>query len=77
MRASPAPRALPLATKNGAEDRTTCSATSDSASKTAGILVDRENVRRYVNQGVGFLYVHANNFLAKGAADFADLLGRK
>ncbi len=47
------------------------------ASKTAGILVDRENVRRYVDQGVGFLYVHANDFLAKGAADFADLLGRR
>ncbi len=45
--------------------------------KTAGILVDRENVRRYVDRGVGFLYVHANDFLAKGAADFADLLGRR
>jgi 2-keto-3-deoxy-L-rhamnonate aldolase RhmA len=47
------------------------------AGKTAGILVDRENVRRYVNQGVGFLYAHANDFLARGAADFADLIGRK
>ena len=47
------------------------------AGKTAGILVDRENVRRYLDQGVGFLYVHANDFLAKGAADFADLLGRR
>lgn len=47
------------------------------AGKTAGILVDRENVWRYVDQGVGFLYVHANDFLAKGAADFANLLGRK
>ncbi len=47
------------------------------AGKTAGILVDRENVRRYVNQGVGFLYVHANDFLAKGATDFADLIGRR
>ena len=45
------------------------------AGKTTGILVDRENVLRYVDQGVGFLYVHANDFLAKGAADFADLLG--
>ena len=47
------------------------------AGKVAGILVDRDNVRRYVDQGVGFLYVHANDFLAKGAADFADLLGRR
>jgi 2-keto-3-deoxy-L-rhamnonate aldolase RhmA len=47
------------------------------AGKTAGILVDRDNVRRYVDQGVGFLYVHANDFLAKGATDFADLLGRR
>ena len=47
------------------------------AGKVAGILVDRDNVRRYLDQGVGFLYVHANDFLAKGAADFADLLGRR
>ncbi|MEE8502569.1 MAG: aldolase/citrate lyase family protein [Kiloniellales bacterium] len=47
------------------------------AGKTAGILVDRDNVRRYVDRGVGFLYAHANDFLAKGATDFADLLGRR
>jgi 2-keto-3-deoxy-L-rhamnonate aldolase RhmA len=47
------------------------------AGKTAGILVDRDNVQRYLDQGVGFLYVHANDFLTRGAADFADLLGRK
>ncbi len=44
------------------------------AGKTAGILVDRDNARRYVDQGVGFLYVHANDFLSRGAADFAELL---
>ncbi len=47
------------------------------AGKTVGILVDRNNVQRYVDQGVGFLYVHVNDLLARGAADFADLLGRK
>lgn len=47
------------------------------AGKTAGILVDRDNARRYIDQGVGFLYAHANDFLSHGAADFADLLGRR
>ena len=47
------------------------------AGKAAGILVDRENVGRYRDQGVQFLYAHANAFLSHGAVDFADLLGRR
>jgi 4-hydroxy-2-oxoheptanedioate aldolase len=43
-----------------------------SAGKVAGILVDRDNTRGYVDKGVGFLYGHANDFLAHGAENFAD-----
>ncbi len=45
------------------------------AGKTAGILVDRDNARRYLDQGVAFHYVHANAFLSHGAAGFAEILG--
>ncbi len=38
--------------------------------RTAGILVDRGNVRGYVEKGVRFLYAHANEFLVQGAEDF-------
>ncbi len=47
------------------------------AGKAAGILVDRENLGRYRDRGVQFLYAHANAFLSRGAADFADLLGER
>ncbi len=47
------------------------------AGKAAGILVERDNVARYRDQGVQFLYAHANAFLSHGARDFADLLGRR
>ncbi|MCZ6847123.1 MAG: aldolase/citrate lyase family protein, partial [Alphaproteobacteria bacterium] len=47
------------------------------AGKAAGILVERDNVARYRDQGVQFLYAHANAFLSHGAEDFADLLGRR
>jgi 2-keto-3-deoxy-L-rhamnonate aldolase RhmA len=46
-----------------------------SADKVAGILVDRENTRGYVDIGVGFLYGHANDFLALGAEYFAHKMG--
>ncbi len=46
-----------------------------SADKVAGILVDRENTRGYVDKGVGFLYGHANDFLAIGAEYFAHEMG--
>ena len=46
-----------------------------SADKVAGILVDRENTRGYVDKGVGFLYGHANDFLALGAEHFAHKMG--
>jgi len=46
-------------------------ATIRAAGKTAGMLVDRDNVRAYVGKGVSFLYAHANDFLAAGAEDFA------
>ncbi len=46
-----------------------------SADKVAGILVDRENTRGYVDKGVGFLYGHANDFLALGAEYFARKMG--
>ena len=46
-----------------------------SADKVAGILVDRENTRGYVDIGVGFLYGHANDFLAIGAEYFAHKMG--
>ena len=46
------------------------------AGKAAGILVERDNVGRYRDRGVQFLYAHANAFLSRGALDFADLLGR-
>ncbi len=45
--------------------------------KAAGILVDRDNLRRYRGQGVTFLYAHANAFLSRGASDFADLLAKR
>ena len=45
--------------------------------KTAGILVDRDNVGRYRDRGVQFLYAHANAFLSRGAHDFADLLAKR
>ncbi len=45
------------------------------AGKTAGILVDRDNARRYLDRGVAFHYVHANSFLSHGAASFAEILG--
>ncbi len=47
------------------------------ADKAAGILVERDNVGRYRDRGVQFLYAHANAFLSHGAVDFADLLGRR
>ncbi len=47
------------------------------AGKTAGILVERDNVGRYRDRGVGFLYAHANAFLSRGALDFADLLAKR
>lgn len=47
------------------------------AGKTAGILVDRDNVRRYAERGAGFLYAHANAFLAQGTASFLELLGHE
>ena len=47
------------------------------AGKAAGILVERDNVERYRDRGVGFLYAHANAFLSHGAHDFADLLAKR
>jgi 4-hydroxy-2-oxoheptanedioate aldolase len=47
------------------------------AGKAAGILVDRENVGRYRDQGVQFLYAHANAFLSHSAEEFADLLAKR
>ena len=52
-------------------------ATIREAGKAAGILVERDNVARYRDRGVQFLYAHANAFLSRGARDFADLLGRR
>ncbi len=52
-------------------------ATIRAAGKTAGILVDRDNVARYRDQGVQFLYAHANAFLSHGAHDFAGLLAKR
>jgi 2-keto-3-deoxy-L-rhamnonate aldolase RhmA len=43
------------------------------AGRTAGILVDRENVQRYVAAGVRLLYTHADGLLAVGAQE---LVGR-
>lgn len=45
-------------------------ATIRRAGKVAGILVDRDNVGGYVENGVQFLYEHANSFLTYGAKDF-------
>ncbi len=45
--------------------------------KAAGILVERDNVGRYRDRGVQFLYAHANAFLSHGASDFADLLAKR
>ncbi len=47
------------------------------AGKAAGILVERDNVARYLDRGAQFLYAHANAFQSLGAFDFADLLGRR
>ncbi len=47
------------------------------AGKAAGILVERDNVGRYLDQGAQLLYAHANAFLSRGAYDFAGLLGRR
>ncbi|MEE8092857.1 MAG: aldolase/citrate lyase family protein, partial [Gammaproteobacteria bacterium] len=47
------------------------------AGKAAGILVDRENVGRYRDRGVQFLYTHANAFLSHGTYGFADLLAKR
>jgi len=43
-----------------------------SAGRHVGILVDNENVEKYVNKGVRFLYTHLNAFLEKGANAFAE-----
>ena len=43
----------------------------------AGFLVERDDVGRYRDRGVHFLYAHANAFLSHGAVDFADLVRRK
>ena len=43
-----------------------------SAGRHVGILVDNENVEKYVNKGVRFLYTHLNAFLEKGANEFAE-----
>jgi 4-hydroxy-2-oxoheptanedioate aldolase len=40
--------------------------------KTAGILVDPDNVAHWVGLGVRFLYEHANSMLALGAVEFAN-----
>ena len=47
------------------------------AGKAAGILVERDNVQRYLDQGGGFLDAHANAFPSHGAVDFADLLAKR
>ena len=47
------------------------------AGKAAGILVERDDLGRYLGQGVQFLYAHANAFLSRGAVDFADLLAKR
>ena len=41
------------------------------AGKVAGILVDRDNVRTYVERGVQFLYGHANDLIVCGAKEFS------
>ena len=41
------------------------------SSRTAGILVNRENVSDYCRKGARFLYTHADAFLVAGAEDFA------
>lgn len=43
----------------------------DGAGRVAGILVDRENAADWVRRGARFLYEHADNFLARGAEEFA------
>ncbi len=45
------------------------------AGKIAGTLVVSETAAEFVAAGCGFLYEHANNFLAAGAADFRRRLG--
>lgn len=41
------------------------------SSRTAGILVNRENVSDYCRKGARFLYTHADAFLAAGVEEFA------
>jgi 2-keto-3-deoxy-L-rhamnonate aldolase RhmA len=45
------------------------------AHKIAGTLVVSDTVAEFVAAGCGFLYEHANNFLAAGAAEFRRRLG--
>jgi 2-keto-3-deoxy-L-rhamnonate aldolase RhmA len=45
------------------------------AGKTAGTLVIEETAAEFVAAGCQFLYEHANNFLAAGAAEFRRRLG--
>jgi 4-hydroxy-2-oxoheptanedioate aldolase len=45
------------------------------AGKIAGTLVVSDTAAEFVAAGCGFLYEHANNFLAAGAADFRRRLG--
>jgi hypothetical protein len=45
------------------------------AGKIAGTLVVSDTAAEFVAAGCGFLYEHANNFLAAGAAEFRRRLG--
>lgn len=49
-------------------------ATIRDAGKVAGILVDRDNARRYAERGVQFLYTHVNEYLTYGSEEFTRLL---
>lgn len=43
--------------------------------KAAGILVDADNLQRYVRDGVQFLYGHANDLVTHGARHFDNAIG--